>query len=68
MRYLYLTPTEKTSCAGYGGRINPYNGRESERDAHTHAGNGDINSRPHYVAQIRLSALYASIYYVVCLL
>ena len=41
---------------------------EFERDAHAHAGNGDINSRPRYVAQIRLSALYASICYLVCLL
>jgi hypothetical protein len=41
---------------------------EYERDVYGYAGNGDINSRSRYGAQIRLSALYASICYIVCLL
>jgi hypothetical protein len=41
---------------------------ESEKKYSFDARNGDIYSRPRYVAQIRLSALYASICYVVCLL
>jgi len=46
------------------GWIDPYNGRRARKAAHGYAGNGDINSRSRYGAQIRLSALYASICYV----